>query len=404
MKKLLQSKTKGSAIVLVLLAVVILSATGLGLISLGMRSRIFAAQSISEIAARCAADAGMARAVFEMNEKLKVKPWDGSTLPEVTDEVLPNSESTCSYTVRGDLGSGLTIESIGKSGRAQKEVTSSLQLEGPFESAIFTDGTIILKSNTLVDGYSSADSSLTDVEVQIGTNSTVDNSIVLNSGITVDGEILVGPGGDVANVIQDLGATTGQRYALAEEVEFQPIILPELVDKGTYIRSHGTTLQFSDADSGQYTYIRLKKAANPGILEITSGDVVLYITGNVELGQSCEIVVREGASLELYLDGNLDSANSAGINNLNSPVNFSLYGTGTEQQQFDLKAKGDFSGAVYAPNADLTIMAGGDVYGSFMGSSFEMKSGGNFYYDEALRNVSVDDVAVQFVVEQWSEE
>jgi hypothetical protein len=49
-------------------------------------------------------------------------------------------------------------------------------------------------------------------------------------------------------------------------------------------------------------------------------------------------------------------------------------------------------------------MALGDVYGSFVGNSFQMMSGGNFYYDEALQEVSVDDEAVEFVVRGWSEE
>jgi len=114
--------------------------------------------------------------------------------------------------------------------------------------------------------------------------------------------------------------------------------------------------------------------------------------------------VNEGASLVLYLDGDLYSGNNAGINNKNSPLKFKLYGTGEVGQEIDLKAKGDFSGAVYAPNAEIVINAGGDIYGSFVALSFELKSGGNFHYDEALRNVTVDDEGLRFVVEHWSEQ
>jgi hypothetical protein len=58
---------------------------------------------------------------------------------------------------------------------------------------------------------------------------------------------------------------------------------------------------------------------------------------------------------------------------------------------------------VYAPNADIVVMAMVDVYGSFIGDDFEMKQGGNFYYDEALKNITVNDVGVRFVLDQWSE-
>jgi hypothetical protein len=400
---LLQSKRKGSAIALVLLAIVILSVMGIGLLSLGLHSRIFATITASEIEARCAVDAGLTKAVFEMNERLKVKPWDDSNLPQATDETLPNFEAIYSYAVTGDVNNGHSVESIGNSGRVERRANCNLQLQGPFEHAILVQGILTLKSDTLVDGYNSQDSGVTDVEVQIGTNSTLSNSITLNFGVTVDGDVLVGVDGDVEDVIQDLGATTDAEYAMTEEIEFPPITVPVLLNQGTGISIHGKTLTIGPTDSGKYTAITLKKAANPGILEIDGGDVVLHITGNIDLGQDCELIVRPDASLTLYVDGDLLAGNSAGINNENVPSNFKLYGTG-QDQTFNIKAKTSMSGVVYAPNADIIIMAEGDVYGSFIGNSFEMKAGGNFYYDEALRNVSVNDESVRFVTKQWTEE
>jgi len=402
-KELLQSKRKGF-IALVMLVIAMLLAVGVGLLGLGLGRRTLAIRNASNVTARCAADAGLTKAVFEMNEKLKVKPWDDSVLPQVTNEALPNCDAVFSCTVTGDGDSGYTVESIGQSSRASRKVSSSLQLQGPFESALFVQETLVLKAGTLVDGYNSLDPDDTDVEVRIGTNSTEFDSIVLNSGVIVDGDVVVGVGGDVENVIQDNGATTGYRYAINEETVYPEITVPTLAYKDSAIEVHGKTITKEPADSGEYDEIRLKRAASPGVLEIDGGDVVLHITGNIDLGEECEIVVNEGASLTLYLDGDLDAGNNAGINNNNAPENFKLYGTGGEGQQLDIKAKGSFFGAVYAPNADVVVNAGGDIYGSLIGSSFEMKSGGNFYYDEALRNAGVDDEAVHFVVKQWSEE
>jgi len=403
-QKPVQSKRKGSAIALVLLAVVLLSAVGVGLLSLGLHSRIFAIRNASDITARCAVDAALTKALFEMNEKLKVQSWNDSDLPQTTNELLPNCDAIYSYTVTGDIDSGFTVEAIGKSNQAERRANSVLQLQGPFESAIFVQGALILKAGTLIDGYNSLNPGDTDVEVKIGTNSILPNSVILNFGVTVDGDVLIGVGGDVQNVIQNQGATIDDMYAIIVEVVFPDITVPLLPDMGTDIAVHGKTLKIGPTNSGIYQEIEIKRAADPGILEIDGGEVVLYVTDTIDMGQDCEIVVNEGASLVLYLDGDLYSGNNAGINNKNSPLKFKLYGTGEVGQEIDLKAKGDFSGAVYAPNAEIVINAGGDIYGSFVALSFELKSGGNFHYDEALRNVTVDDEGLRFVVEHWSEQ
>jgi len=401
-KRLLQSVRRGSALPLVMVAVLILFVMGMGLLSLGLHSRILAIRAGSEIVARCAADAGLTQAVYEMNEKLKVQPWDDSTLPQITGQGLPNCSASFSYTVTGDLASGYYLESVGNYILADRKVNCILPLQGPFEKAIFVQGALILKAGTLVDGYNSGDPSIIDVAVSIGTNSTLSDSVVLNSGVTVDGDVLIGPSGVVEDVIQDHGASTGDRYALIDKVEFPPVTPPGLANKGI-IMVHGTTLVIGPADSGEYSKIVIKRAAEPGILEISGGEVVLEVSGNIDLGQDCEIIVTPDASLTSYLGGDLNTDNNAGINNQNAPGDFKLYGTGTEQT-FTIRAKSDVLGAVYAPNADITIMADGDIYGSFVSKSFQMMSGGNFYYDEALKDVSINDEAVQFVVRGWSEE
>ena len=205
-------------------------------------------------------------------------------------------------------------------------------------------------------------------------------------------------------VIKDLGASTYRQYAMVEEIELPVITAPELTDMGSGINVHGTTLTVGPVDNGQYGEIEVKRAANPGILEVNGGDVVLYVTGDISLGQECQIVIKDGSSLVLYLDGDMDAANDAGINNESLPTSLKIFGTSTEEQSFTLKAKSESLGAIYAPNATVTIMADGDIYGSVTAKSFELKSGGNFYYDKALREVTPEDDAVEFVIREWREE
>ena len=395
----------GFALAMMLCVIVILLIIGMGVLALGMQSRGSAVRTTSEMVARCAADAGVTKALFEMNEKLKVIPWNGSQLPKVTSEALPNSDAIYSYAVTGNLVNGYGIKSKGIYGLRDKTINCSLSLVGLFESAILTKQTLILKAGMLVDGYNSDDPTDKNIDVHIATLSTLPGNIILNPGVAIKGNVAVGVGGNVGVVVKDLGASMYRKYSMLQDVEMPLISPPTLADTGSGINAFGKTVKVGPTDTGQYDKINLKKAVNPGILEINGGDVVLYITGDISLGQECEIVIKKGSTLILYLDGDIVAGNNAGFNNEGVPSSFKLFGTSTEEQKFDLKAKGNGSlGAIYAPNATVTIMAKGDIYGAITAKSVEFKSGGNFYYDKALSIVGTDDEAVRFVIREWHEE
>lgn len=132
----LQLKRPGFAMPLVILMIVVLFAVGTGLLGLGYSSRILAIQNVSDIQARSAADAGLAKAIFEMNEKLKVKPWDDSILPMATDVAVPNCDTIFSYEVTVDGGGVYTVESTGSTHRAERTVTAALRLKSHFDFAL----------------------------------------------------------------------------------------------------------------------------------------------------------------------------------------------------------------------------------------------------------------------------
>jgi hypothetical protein len=406
MKKLLQTKKRGSAIPLAIVVVLILLAMGTGLLSMGLNSRTFSLRTTSDITARCAADTGLTMALYQMNEKLKVQPWSASTLPKATDTKLLYCDASYSYSVTGNLANGYIMQSVGKADQAQRTVYATLGLRGLFEHAILTKGSLVLKSGTVIDGYNSGDPLDTDFNVDIGTQSTADSMVVLNSGVTVKGDVLVGLGGNPDTVIKDLGATTGDQLGGTEKDPLPLVTPPTLTDMMIGIEAKGKTVTITPAENGQYSNIDLASSSDVGILEIDKGDVVLYITGNIELGNSCEIIVKDKSSLTIYLDGDIVSGNGSSIGTENpskDALTIQLYGTGEGEQNFDIKAKNEWTGVIYAPNANIDLYANGDAYGAIVADSFEFKSGGNYYYDEALREVSLEDEGVRFVVERWYE-
>jgi hypothetical protein len=388
-----------------MMAVFILNVVGVGLLSLGAQGRRTAIRDCQMIEARCAADAGLSKALFEMNDQLKTPPWSDSYLPEETSQNLTNCDATYSYAVSGDVSGGHSVTSTGSSGVMFKSVTATFRAQGVFENAILTQEAMILKAGMLVDAYNSGDLSDTEFDLKIATTSVSSDQMILNNGAVIDGKVFVGFNGNPDTVIKDLGAATGYQGALTEEIVFPEITLPDFSGPDSEIEAKGATVTLGPADNGRYEEIALKRTSQPGVLEISGGDVILYVTEDIDMGQDCEIVIAPGSSLTLYLDGDLSANNNSGFNNQTQiPGNFKLYGTGSEEQSFDIRANGEAYGSIYAPNADVTIMAGGDFYGAVVGNSFEMKSSGNFHYDEALSEVSPDDFGVKFVVETWSEE
>jgi len=200
-----RKKRTGSVMALVLIAVLFLFLMGLGLLSIGTQSRITSVRKTSEIAARSAADAGLAKGIYEFNEalkmarELKIAGWDTNSLPGVENQSLPGSSATYSYALENDPGNGsYVIRSVGTSGQMQKEINVTLRLKGLFDYAIFTNGDIELKMGTTVDQYNN---SVGDESLKMGTNSTTAESIISRVGVTINGDVAVGAGGDPETAI-----------------------------------------------------------------------------------------------------------------------------------------------------------------------------------------------------------
>jgi len=397
---------KGSALLVTLVVVIMLLFLGIGVLSLGLHGRLMSFRTGSEMQARAAADAGLTKALFTMNQVLETKTWNKETIPTALDEALPNCRASFTYKVSpASQTNRFTVKSTGKADNIIKTVSAIVRLKGLFESALLVQDNISLMPNTIISGYNSADPTDSDIDLKIGTTSTQSESITLGPGTVVEGNVFVGIGGDPEIVVGAGGTITGEKYALTEEIELPRITPPSLPATGTALNAKGTTITLKPGKSGEYTGINLTQTAgSDGILEITSGHVDLYITGNIFMGQGCQLIIRPGSSLNIYIDGDIDADSSVGFNNEAGNIkDFQLYGTGSGEQVFDLKPKTKIFGLIYAPQAEITLYPGTEVCGSIVGDSVQFKSGCTFYYDEALQNASVYDEGVRFVIESWRE-
>jgi len=404
MKNVLQSKRPGSTLAIVMLMVVISSIIGVALLTMGMQQRIFAVRTGAEIEARCAADAAMTEAYFVMEQKLAAKALSGANpiLPKVTDGPLPNCDATYSYKITASSIMAATdyqIEAVGKCGGAEKKVIATIGFRGPFEYAVFTKDSMVLKPGTTVDGYNYGTGPKT---LQVGTNSIKPDSIILGKGTIIEGDVVVGVGGDPKVVINaPIGTTiTGKTYAASEENVLPAVTVPtslaSMPSKGA-IKDSATI-----SGSGKYDGIDLGK----GQILTIDGPVTLYVTGAVNLSNSAQLQVsaaNPNASLTLYSGGEFNCKNGGAINNLtNDPKKLKIYALNT-CGGINMATAGTFYGAIYAPNTQVNLKSSVEIYGSVIASQVNQSSSANIHYDASLREASKDDQAVQLVFKRWSE-
>jgi len=382
--KLLKSKKPGSAMALALLVVIILVVMGTGLLSLGLHGRMLASRTASEIAARCAADAGLVKAVFEMNEKIKVKPWDDNTLPQATDETLPNSDATFSYTITSNPDYIYDVDVTGRAGREIKKVSCTLTLVGLFRNAVYAQDSLVLENGYLIDAYSSEQGPYGGVNaLQPTTVATGDpNAVAMGNG-TVYGEFLV----DYGRELPAISAPTESPFDVSMgSIELDVNSVP---------------LVFGPDDSGQYDFIELLE----GSKLIIDGDVTLYVAGEMKLKQFSKLEILPDSSLTLYLGGDMNLRNASAVNALTQiPRDCQIYGVGGEGQSFLFEQSSVFYGTIYAPDADITLNNAAELYGAIICDNAEIANSAELHFDATLLKASVSDVGAEFIVQRWQEE
>lgn len=401
MGKFRTTHRKGAVLALMVMVVLLLSMGSLALIRVGTEARLRTVKSTLKHLARFAADAGVERALYLMNEQLEAGTWVLDDVPTYNSEPLTacNSEYTVTYT--GDLTNGYTVTSTGQAGGQTKTVQAALNLTSPFSDdfAILTRGALIIKNDSGIYGYNSSDLSETGVPVSIGSLSIEDDIIVIENNGDIDGDIYIGVDGDPDTAV-DLGNGTdvaGETFVMSQEYYLPTITPPSYTaSKGTI---SGDNVTLTSSDSGKYTSVTIN---NNGTLSI-EGDVILYVTGDIELKNNVEIQVASDGSLKLYFDGDFTTMNNAGINNLSQiPSKVQLYGTG-EDQYIGIKNQNDLYCVIYAPDAEMEIFNQIDVYGSIIVDNIDFKNSANIYYDKALKQVSLSDEGIRFSITRWKE-
>ena len=133
----------------------------------------------------------------------------------------------------------------------------------------------------------------------------------------------------------------------------------------------------------------------------------IYVTGNISVAGTSQIVVQPGVQATIYFANNVDIAGNGVVNSNNQPGDLMFYGIqppSGSTPHVALGGNGQITAAVYAPNHDVTVNGGGTnghVFGSIVGNTVTMTGVTNLHYDEAL---SAAGIINNYKIVSWFED
>ncbi|MCF7955367.1 MAG: hypothetical protein K9M75_06165 [Phycisphaerae bacterium] len=395
-----KNRNSGFAMAMVLSVIVLLLLLGGSLLGLSQNAEIASIRRSQEIAAKCAADAGMTKVMSDLKTAYETGTLDLNNLPSEFAVDIENFDANFGYIVYLDSTGNIMIDSTGSAGPSDKTVHCRVDVySSRFEYTLFADN-FDIQNNAYIDGYNSDFGPYGGINVcsiSIGTNNTENNAIELDNNGYINGDIFVGPGSDPSKVINGGKHfdVTGEISA-AEEEKNTPIVAPPSLDY------KGSSPSGTVTENGRYSEIVMGNGETVTI----DGEITLRIEGNVELDNNAEIEITEGSSLTLFIDGTFKMSNGGKINNITQkPPHCIIFSTATSEVEYCFDNIGVFYGALYAPNAKVEIKNNAIIYGAILGKELQIDNSTEIYGDKALLNLkgTFNDPDTTLVKGKWWE-
>jgi len=269
---------------------------------------------------------------------------------------------------------------------------------------------LILNGNNLyVDAYDSADTIHFPGGLYRSANAFAGGDVAVQTGILglgnvgIHGRILLGSSatfslgsnGFVGDMPSNWPAQSGVQSAdwIVNDFnkEYPDVVVP--FTSGLDPAVTGNSTNQYDLTAGNWYVNGDLQIANNKTLYVRSGDVNLYITGNLDGKPSSTLKIAPGASLKLYVGSSTGSPVSATlgqVENIGNVFNFQFYGLKT-LTSYTLSANGSYVGTVYAPECTFSVSAGGnnnsDFQGAFTVNSVSANGSLSFHFDVFLNRV-----------------
>lgn len=454
------ANNRGSALLLSVLILMIVFTLGTGLLSVVSSNYIMDQAEHDYQAAFYAAEAGLRYQMEVMKAEMDRLYQEGSytnasaffndfwsriptrttlNLDMINDKPV-KAEVTTSKGTMGDDFREYKIQSVGSVGRIKRTLESIVRvryvsmagnttsLSTLFSYAIFADGKIELTGSAEVYG-------------DAGTNATFPKGFYLEGKPTVHGDVIIGPNGNIDEVIyipkwgnidDFIKGERKTNQTILEFPEIEPMgnvvfpndlsSKPSLVAQGVDVINKNGGGQFSKivaTGSGKLTinmgdsddiytdeilvngagkadiYINGEAEVYAGKLSLAgSGKLTFHVTGDRRIyietldltGASAgDIISVQGEGrLLLFIEKDFKRGGSANINLKGDPSKLIVFFNG---DKIDFSGGGGdpcFTGGLYAPHAEIDLTGSATVKGSIVASTINMSGGTKVYFERIV--------------------
>ena len=289
---------------------------------------------------------------------------------------------------RADIGNDvmqLTSSAMTARGRASLELLVFHFMPQTFRAALFSDESLTLESNVMVDSFDSGGGPY-NVQLAAGGGAFVSDGaivqsngdITLNSTVSVYGDVHPGPDGSVTYPGNSTISNTTQ--PMPEPRVMDPITVPVFPPAGDFLVPGATV---ATLPSGDYNFGRLA-IANDSQLTIT-GPARIVVDDFGILSNSHLILDTLSGRVELYVADQAELRSNSTITTTSfSALDCAFYFTGGPTQNVLLRSNAEFYGTIYAPEGSVEIRSNFEVFGAVMADRITLNSNTQVHFDEAL--------------------
>lgn len=253
-----------------------------------------------------------------------------------------------------------------------------------FKWGIFTQNGITASGGTRTDGYNSEAAPYNALTADsTGSLATNGNVALSGTSTTVKGDVAA------AGTVSNSGATvTGTTTPGAPPFPVMPV-LP--CPTGGYTASvpTGPGVSYNPAT---------------GVLTVSGGAKNLTLTAPPTQYYFSQVVLSGGATLtidgggqhvDIYIDNVLNISGGGLVNPSAKPTQLGIWSCGAPAKPAKWEVSGGSGSyySLYAPNHDVVVSGGSDLYGAIVAASFNSSGGTLFHYDDALAQQPSDLLA-----------
>lgn len=387
------STRKGFVLPAVIILMIFITILGIGVLELGTMENIQAIKAKNRTKAFYLAEAGGQKAMSVLSsEDWTDDPFWG------TSHQLGDGTFTVMKPVNADT---TTVRSTGVVKDQEQTISLTVRMSqsgGVFSQGVYGSEEILMTGSSSIYGYNSETGEII-TEPPYSTIAGSNTLIDMNGNNSIIGNAQVADGGEIRLPSWNPDAIAGEASEDGPEQDLQDVQIPnELLTMpytqqgdsglgGNYrIRNFDYRVQrwpfVATMGAGDYRFddFTLRASAQ---LEIT-GDVRLYVEGSMDMTGNTDINIADGATLEIYLGegADFDLGGSSAVNNNGDPGNVVLYSA--SDQDIDLTGNVGMYGAIYAPDANVTLAGSSPLWGGVVAKSVEMSGNVSMYYDVNL--------------------